>query len=229
MLFPLHVVRKSQMARSSKISACILLLMGSMGSVASLIRIKYIPGLRTTPDFFSKSIDIAVWSVVEPGIGIFTVSLATLRPLFRSAFNTSRSTARSFRCPIKNRSGSEGNSSGSRGLDFQDRGDHVEGNWKPGIAGPTNEKMPSTLQEMGYDMNKVSSLGDMSDCICDTIPSSPPPPPVRHNSHARLSIPPRDWSTISSESVGHFRAPSQAFVKDGKVVLVESGGGRDEC
>ncbi len=38
-----------------------------------------------------NAVDISLWSVVEPGIGITAVCLAGLRPLFRSIFNTNSS------------------------------------------------------------------------------------------------------------------------------------------
>ncbi|KAL1305796.1 hypothetical protein AAFC00_003960 [Neodothiora populina] len=88
--FPLAVVWKARMPLSSKLSVGFLLSMGAMGSISSLIRIAYIPGLAPGPHFFSNAIDIAVWSIIEPGLGICVASLATLRPLIRSIVETTR-------------------------------------------------------------------------------------------------------------------------------------------
>jgi len=72
------------------------------GSIATLIRIKYIHQLAATSDFLCMSpphhllafltmpvvtTNIAMWSTVEPGIGIIAASIATYRPLFRSFFS----------------------------------------------------------------------------------------------------------------------------------------------
>jgi hypothetical protein len=71
------------------------------GSIATLIRIKYIKQLAATSDFLCTcpshhfvtfltmpdvTTSIALWSTVEPGIGIIAGSIATYRPLFRSFF-----------------------------------------------------------------------------------------------------------------------------------------------
>lgn len=76
------------MHQAAKVSASMLLALGAIGSVCSLVRIAYIPEIRSTDHFFSSAVEIAIWSIVEPGIGIFVASLATLRPLFKSLKQT---------------------------------------------------------------------------------------------------------------------------------------------
>jgi hypothetical protein len=72
------------------------LLTSSSGGVASMVRMKYIPGLAITSfAFFSEATDTAVWSIIEPGLGIIAGSLATLRPLFRSFLLNVRTIAES--------------------------------------------------------------------------------------------------------------------------------------
>ncbi|KAF1344392.1 hypothetical protein BDV97DRAFT_361567 [Delphinella strobiligena] len=88
--FPIYVVWHAPMPRKAKVSAGILLGMGAMGSICSLIRIAYIPGLKAGPKFLSQAIEVGTWSIVEPGIGISAASLATLRPLIRSMRDVSR-------------------------------------------------------------------------------------------------------------------------------------------
>jgi hypothetical protein len=81
----------SQMPRSVKISAGFLLSLGAIGSISSLIRLVYVPGLKNGPNFFSNAINIGIWSIAEPGFGILAACLATLRPLFRFMVEKARS------------------------------------------------------------------------------------------------------------------------------------------
>jgi hypothetical protein len=62
------------------------------GSVASLVRLKYIPKLtKTSVDFYSDSIGLEIWSGVELALGICAGSLATMRPLLRKVIRGARS------------------------------------------------------------------------------------------------------------------------------------------
>lgn len=72
-----------QLPRKTKVSACLLLAFGTIGGLASIIRIGILipqmPGTST----LGESIDPSIWTVIEPGVGITAASLATLRPLVR--------------------------------------------------------------------------------------------------------------------------------------------------
>ncbi|THW45438.1 hypothetical protein D6D21_04435 [Aureobasidium pullulans] len=94
---PVFVLWNSKIPRSAKISSGLLLSLGAVGSISSLIRIAYIPGLKNGPVFFSNAINIGVWSCIEPGLGIVAASLATLRPLFKSMVDKARNTTNSSR------------------------------------------------------------------------------------------------------------------------------------
>jgi hypothetical protein len=59
------------------------------GSIATVIRIPFIHQLAHTTDFLFDNTDVAIWSTVEPGMGIVAFSLACLRPLFRSIYQRS--------------------------------------------------------------------------------------------------------------------------------------------
>jgi hypothetical protein len=76
------------------------------GSIATLLRIRYIQQLDATsdflctsashqlPSFLTKPVEIAnlaIWSTVELGIGIIAGSLATYRPLFRFLYSETAS------------------------------------------------------------------------------------------------------------------------------------------
>jgi hypothetical protein len=51
-----------------------------------MIRIPYIKVLALTDDFLFATTDVAIWSTVEPGLGIVAAGAVTLRPLFRTFY-----------------------------------------------------------------------------------------------------------------------------------------------
>lgn len=51
-----------------------------------MIRIPYIKVLTLTNDFLFATTDVAIWSTVEPGLGIVAAGAITLRPLFRTFY-----------------------------------------------------------------------------------------------------------------------------------------------
>jgi hypothetical protein len=55
-------------------------------SIAVVVRFAYIMTFKD-PDFLWATLDIAIWSDTEQGLGITAGSLATLRPLFRQIGN----------------------------------------------------------------------------------------------------------------------------------------------
>lgn len=79
------------MPRVTKMWASVLILMGALGSVVSLIRIKTVHGLVPGHDFFKSSTETTIWAIIEPGLGIAAASLATLRPILKQCIETTRS------------------------------------------------------------------------------------------------------------------------------------------
>lgn len=51
--------------------------------IALLVRIPFVKRLAITPDFLFETVDVAIWSVMEPSLGIIAGCVATLRPLFK--------------------------------------------------------------------------------------------------------------------------------------------------
>lgn len=108
-----------------------ILAFAAIGSTATLIRMPYIKGFKATHDFLctrpippplspatpltipaDESTDIAIWSTIEPGIGMTAACIATLRPLLQHVLHrTGLST------PEKSGGhyGSYGNAIGSKG------------------------------------------------------------------------------------------------------------------
>ena len=82
------------MKKVQKISVCILLVFAALGSVCSLVRIAYIHTYLPGPKWFHSVVKICSWSIAEPGIGIFTASLATLRPMFQNLRSASKTVGR---------------------------------------------------------------------------------------------------------------------------------------
>ncbi|KAI4716123.1 hypothetical protein E4T48_07697 [Aureobasidium sp. EXF-10727] len=92
---PIVVIRNANMNRKSKASVIGVLAIGVLGSVASVVRLYYIkdihPGASSATEFFSKAATIAIASIIEIGLGLTAACLATLRPLFKSILEYSRS------------------------------------------------------------------------------------------------------------------------------------------
>ncbi|KAK7562411.1 hypothetical protein IWX49DRAFT_554298 [Phyllosticta citricarpa] len=89
-VLPLQIVLQANMQMRGKISVLLILSLGTIGSVCSTVRIKYIDGLISPTDFFWNATMIAIWSITECGAGITAGSLATLRPLFKHWFTAVR-------------------------------------------------------------------------------------------------------------------------------------------
>ncbi|ESZ98168.1 hypothetical protein SBOR_1437 [Sclerotinia borealis F-4128] len=88
-LIPIFVVWNLQMTPRDKMSVAIILSMGAVASTATIIRMPYLRGLSNIADFLFATVDVAIWSTAETGIGITACSVATLRPLFRNFFQRS--------------------------------------------------------------------------------------------------------------------------------------------
>jgi hypothetical protein len=92
---PILVIRKANMSVRDKWSVVFVLVIGVLGSVASVVRLFYISALHSgdqdATTFFSNASSIAIVSTIEPGLGITAACLATLRPLFRTLLDRTRS------------------------------------------------------------------------------------------------------------------------------------------
>jgi hypothetical protein len=62
------------------------------------VRIPYVKKIAISADFLHETIDIAVWSVIEPGLGIMAGCMATIRPLFKGlGLSLTRSSGNRYR------------------------------------------------------------------------------------------------------------------------------------
>jgi len=132
-----------------------IMLIGTVGGIASLIRINYIKDLvNPGPDFLTNMLQLALWSAIEPGLGIIASCLATLRPLVRTFSQTFTS--------IKSRTRQTGNKS-TGGLS------KIVGSSRTGnVKSPTQERrhvQQNSLSDIGEDIEmktneNVPDFGD---------------------------------------------------------------------
>ncbi|KAL4879980.1 hypothetical protein BJY04DRAFT_228878 [Aspergillus karnatakaensis] len=87
-ILPIFIVRKLHMRRKTKLAVLGILSMACIASSAVIVRIPFVKTFRD-PDFLYATVEIAIWSNIETGLGITAGSLATLRPLVRRWFGSS--------------------------------------------------------------------------------------------------------------------------------------------
>ncbi|CAO2655567.1 Nn.00g043700.m01.CDS01 [Neocucurbitaria sp. VM-36] len=78
---PFFIVWDLKMKLKTKLLVTGILAFAAIGSTGTIVRMFYIHTLFDGPDFLYATTDIAIWSTVEPGIGITAACIATLRPL----------------------------------------------------------------------------------------------------------------------------------------------------
>ncbi|KAI9705163.1 MAG: hypothetical protein M1820_005310 [Bogoriella megaspora] len=104
-ILPVIILWNANMDRRTKASVGGILMLGAIGSTATLVRFKFESGLFNDADFFFSAANVTITCIVEVGTGITAGSLATLRPLFRCCLSRIRSSFssrdRSFRYAIE--------------------------------------------------------------------------------------------------------------------------------
>ncbi|KAG9657704.1 hypothetical protein KCU98_g2736, partial [Aureobasidium melanogenum] len=81
-ILAIYIVSGLSLDARSKASVCFIILLASAGSIVSVVRIPYIPGLRLDTDYYSPKNDvIAYTSLIESAIGIIVASMSVMRPL----------------------------------------------------------------------------------------------------------------------------------------------------
>ncbi|KAK2045777.1 hypothetical protein LZ31DRAFT_615777 [Colletotrichum somersetense] len=92
---PWFIVRSMNLPLGAKIAVVGILGLAAIGSTATIARAFYIPSLLEGENFLYETTNFAIWSTVEPGVGIVAASLATLRPLYKVAMSRMRRTGSS--------------------------------------------------------------------------------------------------------------------------------------
>jgi len=80
---PIFIIWGLEMKVKTKLLVAGILAFAAIGSTGTVVRMFYIHTLMDGSDFLYATTDVAIWSTVEPGIGIAAGSIACLRPLFR--------------------------------------------------------------------------------------------------------------------------------------------------
>ncbi|KAL0764683.1 hypothetical protein CaCOL14_012799 [Colletotrichum acutatum] len=73
----------------------VVMLFRNCAGIIMIIRIPYIKVLEISADFLYQTVDVALWSLLEPSIGIVAGCIATLRPLMATCAASTRSRKRS--------------------------------------------------------------------------------------------------------------------------------------
>ncbi|KAL2849718.1 integral membrane protein [Aspergillus pseudodeflectus] len=116
-ILPIFIVRKLHMRRKTKMAVVGILGMACIASSAVIVRFPYVKTFRD-PDFLYATVEIAIWSNIEAGLGITAGSLATLRPLLRHWLGSTTSDGDyNNASPFPGRSGSKRLASGTRDRD----------------------------------------------------------------------------------------------------------------
>ncbi|KAK8177359.1 integral membrane protein [Phyllosticta citrichinensis] len=82
-ILPAFIVWDLQMNKRTKIVVVGILSFAAIGSTATLVRIPYIWSMTSERDFLYNTTDVAIWSSIEPGVGMTAACIATLRPLLQ--------------------------------------------------------------------------------------------------------------------------------------------------
>ncbi|PNS19436.1 hypothetical protein CAC42_7280 [Sphaceloma murrayae] len=94
-----QAIRKLQMSRRDKIAAGFLCALGTVGGVASTVRLVFLVATFPRVSVLGEAIYTALWSVIEPGLGITAAAMASLRPLWRRVKEARTGYTSNYRTP----------------------------------------------------------------------------------------------------------------------------------
>jgi len=78
----IYIVQGLVLDTRSKFWVSCIILLATAGSIVSVVRIPYIPGLRLDTSYYSQKNDvIAFTSLIEAAVGIIAASMSVMRPL----------------------------------------------------------------------------------------------------------------------------------------------------
>lgn len=91
-LLPISIVVQAHIPLRAKLTVCFILLLGAAGSIATCVRIKYLPAIlaQDRARIFYVIQPFAWVAFAESSAGMIAISLATLRPLFRGLLGRAR-------------------------------------------------------------------------------------------------------------------------------------------
>ncbi|KAF6814773.1 hypothetical protein CMUS01_12574 [Colletotrichum musicola] len=101
---PVPEILKLQMSKGKKIGVCGILGLGSLRFVASSVRVNYLGVFASATDITWMMGPVAIWSSVEPSVGIVSACMPSFKPLLRAmrgkAANSSSSGERGSSYPL---------------------------------------------------------------------------------------------------------------------------------
>ncbi|WYZ36435.1 hypothetical protein EsH8_XIV_000035 [Colletotrichum jinshuiense] len=92
---PVPEILKLQMSKDKKIAVCGILGLGGFVCVASAVRVHYLDAFSTAVDITWMMGPVAIWSSVEPSVGILSACLPSFKPLLRAMRGTNMDSSRS--------------------------------------------------------------------------------------------------------------------------------------
>ncbi|KAF4778685.1 hypothetical protein HER10_EVM0008810 [Colletotrichum scovillei] len=84
LVIPVPEILKLQMRKDKKIAVCGILGLGGFVCIASAVRVHYLNVFSTATDVTWMMGPVAIWSSVEPSVGIFSACLPSFKPLLRA-------------------------------------------------------------------------------------------------------------------------------------------------
>ncbi|KAJ4161637.1 uncharacterized protein LMH87_007664 [Akanthomyces muscarius] len=81
-LMAVKLMRQSMREWRKQMTLVIFLTLGALAGAVMIARIPFVQLLEITPDFLYRTVDVAMWSVIEPCVGIVAGSLPFVRVLF---------------------------------------------------------------------------------------------------------------------------------------------------
>ncbi|KAL8948136.1 MAG: hypothetical protein Q9222_005647 [Ikaeria aurantiellina] len=92
LLLPMPIVWKLQMPRAKRYGVLAIFLLGGFVCIASIVRFFYLHEIVPTDATWTQ-INPAIWSIIEPSIGIVSACLPIMGPIFRTKITSVRTTS----------------------------------------------------------------------------------------------------------------------------------------
>lgn len=86
---PLWIMKDLNVAHCQRNAVIAVMVLAELAGVAMGLRIPYIREMKLSRDWTWTGADLAIWSVIEPGIGILSLCLATFAPIMSYLWPTS--------------------------------------------------------------------------------------------------------------------------------------------
>ncbi|KAF4552822.1 Hypothetical protein D9617_9g026130 [Elsinoe fawcettii] len=83
-IMAVYALWQAKLPITTKIPACTLLIMGTVGGIASTIRFSLLVKPVTPENYLTSLFDVGKWTIVEHSIGIIAANLAMTRPLLHA-------------------------------------------------------------------------------------------------------------------------------------------------